>query len=53
MTETETPPFAEMFWAGYLGHEIRVGNVTADTPHEDVARMKADFMAGPRGEEES
>ncbi len=53
MTEPDNPPLAEMFWAGYLGHEIEVGNVTADTPHEDVARMKADFMTGLRGEGES
>ncbi len=53
MTEPENPPLAELFWAGYLNHEIEVGNVTGSTPHEEVARMKASFMAGLRGEEES
>jgi hypothetical protein len=37
----------EMFWADYLMFEVSQGNVTEET---DVAAMKAEFMAGIRGE---
>lgn len=40
----------EMFWAGYLEAMIGAGVVTADTPSEDVERMKAEFLSGLRGD---
>lgn len=40
----------EIFWAGYLSALAVEGLVTADTPPDEIWRMKAEFMAGIRGE---
>lgn len=40
----------EMFWAGYLKHLAEIGAVTAETPADEIWKMKAEFMAGIRGE---
>lgn len=40
----------EMFWAGYLKFLFNHGMVTVATPAEEIWAMKADFMAGIRGE---
>lgn len=40
----------EMFWAGYLAALAESGAVTAETPPEEIWQMKAEFMAGIRGE---
>jgi hypothetical protein len=42
----------EVFWGGFLAHMIERGEVTAATPREEVARMKAAFMAGLNATEE-
>jgi len=36
----------ELFWGGFLAHMIETGEVTATTPRDEVARMKAEFMSG-------
>lgn len=43
----ENPPFAELFWGGYLTVLHETGALTPDT---DIAQLKADFMAGLRGD---
>lgn len=40
----------EMFWAGYLKYLADIGAVTAEAPADEIWRMKAEFMAGIRGE---
>ncbi len=50
---SENPPFAELFWAGYLEALHSNGAVTIDTPRAEVEQLKADFMTWLRGEEES
>lgn len=47
---TENPPFAEVFWGGYLQFLFNHGMVTVATSREEIEQMKADFMAGLRGE---
>ena len=46
----ENPPFAELFWGGYLAALVDAGTVTPETPRVEVERIKAEFMAGLRGE---
>lgn len=40
----------EMFWAGYLSALAEEGLVTTETPPDEIWQMKAEFMAGIRGE---
>lgn len=40
----------EYFWAGYLKQLVQEGIVTMETPPSLVHQMKAEFMAGLRGE---
>lgn len=42
--------FDEYFWGGYLTALVKSGAVTSETPREEVLQMKAEFMAGIRGE---
>lgn len=42
----------EVFWADYLRMLVESGAVTKSTPTEEVWQMKAEFMAGIRGERE-
>lgn len=44
---TDNPPFAEVFWGGYLQHALENGHIHES---DDIAAMKRDFMAGLRGE---
>lgn len=46
--ESSDPPLAELFWGGYL---TALYNAGAIRPTDDIAQIKADFMAGLRGEE--
>lgn len=46
MTE-ENPPFAELFWGGYL---TALHGAGAIGPGDNIEQIKADFMAGLRGE---
>lgn len=48
--QAEDPPFAEVFWGGYLTVLHETGAVTIDTPAAEVGQIKAEFMAGMRGE---
>lgn len=41
----------EMFWASYLRALADEGVVTAETPPDEIWKMKAEFMAGIRGYE--
>ena len=41
----------EMFWASYLRALADGGVVTAETPPDEIWKMKAEFMAGIRGDE--
>jgi len=45
----EDPPFAEVFWGGYLRAGLESGDINE---HDDIAAMKRDFMARLRGEAE-
>lgn len=47
---TADPPFAEWFWGGYLQALAESGVVTLDTPRAEIEQMRAEFMAGLRGE---
>lgn len=40
----------EMFWAGYLHALAEEGMVTAETPPAEIRQLKAEYMAGIRGE---
>lgn len=44
---SENPPFAEVFWGGYLRAGLESGDITEE---DDIAAMKREFMAGMRGE---
>ena len=43
----DNPPFAELFWGGYLKALYEAGAIQ---PTDDIAEIKAGFMAGLRGE---